>query len=383
MRYWQMKSRFSVKGLIATGRLAPSRVLFIRQRFMKPLSSPLNESLTFISLIFAICAIWMSPAYAREIRDATGERVVLVDRPVRIVTLAPSLGELAADLLGEPPGKLISERDGKLAGELNDKLPGEPNQFKGKVKNEFKNEFKDGFKDELSRIVGVTEYTDYPPALKKVASIGSYVHLNLEKILSLKPDLVFGTLDGNRKDEIVHLRELGIPVILVRTGSFDGIEDSIRLVALALNKSSEAKPILAKLNKGLSQIRERAKTHPSKKVMLQVGDDPLIVVGQKSFLHDAISLVGASNIYANADENYPRPSLEDVLSRDPDFIVVTAMGADVAPYKKMVEKWKQFPKLSAVKNKRVLLLEADALLRPTARILEGLIQFEQAIYGKN
>lgn len=337
MRYWQMKRRFSVKVSIEMGRRATSCVLLI-------------------PLIFAI---WMPPGYAREIRDATGEKVVLVDHPKRIVTLAPSLGELAAELLVE----------------VNGKAAGEPNKFK--------NEFKVKFQNELGRIVGVTEYTNYPLELKNVASIGSYVHLNLEKILSLKPDLVLGTLDGNRKDEIVHLRELGVPVILVRTGSFDGIEDSIRLVALALNRPSEAEPILAKLNKGLNQIRERTKTHPSKKVMLQVGDDPLIVVGHKSFLHDAISLVGASNVYSNADENYPRPSLEDVLSRDPDFIVVAAMGADLALYKKMVEKWKQFPKLSAVKNKRVLLLEADALLRPTPRILEGLIQFEQAIYGKN
>ena len=290
----------------------------------------------FLVLVYAFFTIWTSSVYAREIIDASGEKVTLPDRPLRVITIAPSLGELAADFMGS----------------------------------------------ELDRIIGVSEYTDYPPALQKVPSIGSYIHLNLEKILSLKPDLVLGTLDGNRKDEVLHLRELHIPVVMVKTGSFEEIDNSIRLVATVLDKPKEGKLIAEKLRNGLAQFRERAKTHLAKKVLLQVGDDPLTVVGKKSFLHDAISLLGALNVYADADANYPRPSLEDVLHRNPDFIIVGAMGADLAPYEKMVKKWKQFPRLSAVKNNRVILLQSDTLLRPTVRILEGLAQFEQTIYGK-
>ncbi|MEO7162798.1 MAG: cobalamin-binding protein [Bdellovibrionia bacterium] len=291
----------------------------------------------YLVLGSAFFAVWPSFTYAREIVDGSGEKVILADRPLRIVTLVPSLGELAADFLKSDPG----------------------------------------------RIIGVSEYTDYPPSLQKVTSIGSYIHLNLEKILSLKPDLVLATLDGNRKDEISHLRELHVPVVVVKTGSFKEIDSSIQLVATVLGKVKEGEEIVERLNKGLMQFRERAKTRASKKVMLQVGDDPLSVVGKKSFLHDAIELVGASNIYADADAHYPKPSLEDILKRDPDFIIVAAMGADIVPYLKMVSKWQQFPRLSAVKNKRVILLKSDALLRPTVRILGGLAQLEQTIYGKN
>jgi iron complex transport system substrate-binding protein len=291
----------------------------------------------YLVLGSAFFTVWPSFTYAREILDGSGEKVSLTDRPLRIVTLAPSLGELAAMFMG----------------------------------------------NEVDRIIGVSEYTDYPPALQKVSSIGSYIQLNLEKILSLKPDLILGTLDGNRKDEILHLRELHLPVVVVKTSSFEEIDVSIQLVATVLGKAKEGENIVERLKKGLVQFRERAKTHLPKRVMLQVGGDPLTVVGKKSFLHDAISLVGASNIYADADAAYPRPSLEDVIKRDPDFIIVAAMGADLAPYRKMVNKWKQFPRLSAVKNKRVILLQSDTLLRPTVRILEGLAQFEQTIYGKN
>jgi len=296
------------------------------------------EKATFsLNLLCALLAFSPPSTYAREILDASGTKVTLPDRPQRVITLIPSLGELAASFM----------------------------------------------EGELDHLIGVSEYTDYPPALQKLSSVGSYVHLNLEKILSMKPDLVLGTLDGNRKDEIQHLRELHVPIVLVKTGNFLEMYDSIQLVATVLDKSNEGKLMLKKLSQGLRQLRERGKTHVSKKVMLQVGDDPLTVAGKKSFLHDAITQVGVSNVYADADVHYPKPSLEDVLSRDPDFIVVAALGADLAPYLKMVKKWNQFSRLSAVKNNRVILLKSDALLRPTARILEGLAQFEQAIYGKN
>jgi iron complex transport system substrate-binding protein len=315
MHYWRMKRKFLVK---SKSLLRPNKISWI------------------LGGAFVLFIGQTSTLYARQVIDASGEKVTVTDRPLRIVTLVPSLGELVAEFIG----------------------------------------------NNLARIVGVSEYTDYPPTLQKVSSVGSFVHLNLEKIVSLKPDLVLGTLDGNRKDEVLHLRELHLPTVLVKTGSFEEMENSIQLVASLLDKVDEGKLARQKLMSGMSQIRERAKTHLNRKVMLQVGGDPLVVVGKKSVLHEAIELMGASNIYADSSVSYPRPSLEDVLRRNPDFIIVAAMGADLEPFKKMVQRWKQFPKLTAVKNRHVILLQSDALLRPTVRILEGLTQLEEAIYGK-
>src|SRR6478672_2161638 len=110
------------------------------------------------------------------------------EKPRRIVTLAPSLAELAADLAGE----------------------------------------------KIERIVGVSEYTDFPPALKKVESIGPYHKFNLEKVVSLKPDLVLATSDGNSRDQVLHLRELGVPVVVVETQSLAQVVSSIRLIGQAM-----------------------------------------------------------------------------------------------------------------------------------------------------
>lgn len=288
-----------------------------------------------VAMLLAMAAVFAGVAEARELKDVTGARVVLKDRPARVVTLAPSLGELAADLLG----------------------------------------------GDAKRIVGVSEYTDFPVSLKKVESIGPYVRVNLEKIVSLKPDLVLATLDGNPKDQVLHLRELGIPVVLVNTGSLSQVEESIRLVAEALGEGERGKAMALKLSKGIAEFKARARKRPPRKVLLQIGDNPLIGVGGGTFLHDAVGAVGASNIYADSPARYPRPSVEDVLKRDPEVILVLTLGGDPKIFAEMAQRWKEFGRLSAVRAGAVRIVEGDTVVRPTLRLLQGLKLLEQAIYG--
>jgi iron complex transport system substrate-binding protein len=264
----------------------------------------------------------------REIVDATGSKVKLADKPMRIVALAPSLGELAADLVQE----------------------------------------------ELSRIVGVSEYTDYPTALKRVASIGPYHRFNLEKILSLKPDLVLATTDGNPKDHVQHLRELKLPVVVVNTGSFPEVESSMKLVGQAVGNEALGRKMGEQLKAGLVRLRERVQGKPSKSVVLQVGDEPLVVMAGQSFLHDALIAVGARNAYGDVQSNYIKPNIEDVLKRKPDLILVIAMGENLAPYHQMARRW-------MVLKREAHVMQADALVRPTARLLEGLALLERQIHG--
>jgi iron complex transport system substrate-binding protein len=277
-------------------------------------------------------------AHAREVTDATGARVRVVDRPRRVVTLAPSLGEVAADVAGE----------------------------------------------DLGRIVGVSEYTDYPPALARTASIGSYAKFSLEKVVALKPDLVLATLDGNPRDQVLHLRELGLPVVVVETTTLKQVGESLEKVAVAMGDPARGAQLAAQFAKGLERLRERAKarTGGAPKVLLQVGDEPLVVVGRQSFLHEAIELIGAKNAYADAKAHYPRPSLEDAVKRNPGVVIALALGEDMGPVERMVERWQRFPMVEAVRAERVHALRADALIRPTLRLLEGITQLERTVFGE-
>jgi ABC-type Fe3+-hydroxamate transport system substrate-binding protein len=290
------------------------------------------------SLLLLLCLA--TSAQARELLDATGAHVKLVPKPHRIVTLAPSLAELAADLSGK----------------------------------------------DLDRIVGVSEYTDEPPGLTHVASIGRYDHFNLEAVIGLKPDLVLATSDGNSKEQVLRLRELGLPVVVVATGSLKEVLQSIQIVGKAMGETESALAMTKHLDEGLKRLREqgleRAKRLGSPRVLLQIGDEPLVVVGGSGFLQEMLELVGAKNVYADNDTRYPRPSLEDVLKKDPDAIVVLALGHDVRPFKRMGQRWTEFPSLKAVRNKRIRVLQGDPILRPTLRLLEGATLLEKAVYGE-
>ena len=297
-------------------------------------------SFLFIFSHLALISFSWAKENPRQITDATGVQVTLKDRPQRIVTLAPSLGELASDLV----------------------------------------------EGEMERIVGVSEFSDYPPRLKKVASIGPYHQFNLEKVLSLKPDLVLATTDGNPKDRVLQLRELGVPVVVINTESFQQMTASIQLAALSIGNSKLGEKMALQLTRGLEAIRnrtrEKVRGKAPLKVLLQLSDDPLIVVGQKSFLHSALEAVGAQNVYSNSEAHYPKLSLEDVIHRNPDVIIVISLGENPTHSQQMAKKWNQFPILKAVQNHRVEVLQSDTLLKPTIRILEGLSLLERIFYGR-
>lgn len=271
-----------------------------------------------------------------EIVDSTGAKIKVPTHAERVVTLAPSLSELVVELSSSP----------SVA---------------------------------LKRLVGVSEFSDFPPEVKKVRQVGPYYRVHLEAVLGLRPDLVLATSDGNSQEQVSRLREAGVPVVVVATQSLKGIEESISLVAQALGERPRGEVMLTKLRSGLADIRKRnqSRTHP--KVLLQVGDEPLVVAGGKSFLHEALETVGAVNVYADAQQAYPKPSLEDALRRNADTILVLAMTDDLNPYQKFARKWEAFPSVSAVKNHRIKVIQGDRILRPTLRLLDGLKELEKAI----
>src|SRR5262249_55702767 len=107
----------------------------------------------------------------------------------------------------------------------------------------------------------------------------------------------------------------------------------------------------------------------------------LIVAGRESFLSEALDAIWAKNAYADIPGRYPRPSLEDAVAREPDVILVLAHPGGEAESAKMLARWREFQGLRAVKSGNVRTLDAETLLRPTLRLLDGLSRLEKAVYG--
>lgn len=285
--------------------------------------------------VFLLFFILTGLVRADVMSDSTGAQVKLVTAPQRIVTLSPALGELAAEILGE----------------------------------------------DLSRIVGVSDRTDYPPALQDKPSVGSFAAFNLEKIIALKPDLILATMDGNPRDRVLQLRELGFPVVVVSGSSFAQIQEGFLLVGQALGKKEDGKRLSQSFEKALKKIHLKANQRKIKpRVVLQIGADPLVVAGSKSFLNEALMQVGAQNIYSDLKNAYPRPAFEDLVHRNPDLILILSMDQDLSISRREVVKWNQFKNLNAVKNRKIRVLQGDTLLRPSMRLLEGLALLEKTLF---
>lgn len=255
--------------------------------------------------------------------------------PQRIVTLIPSLGELAAEIL-----------------------------------------------ESTDRIVGVSEYTDYPESLKSKPVVGPYHKANLEAVVGLKPDLVLASEDGNAKDQVERLRELRIPVLVVKTSTFKDVTDSFVSVGRVLGKAARGNELAKTFRKRLSEIEARGKKRKPVTVLFQIGDEPLVVAGKGTFLTEALDVVGAKNVYADSRDPYPRVAYEDAVKRNPERILILEMNAEKEAFAKMIRQWERFPNLQAVKAKQVRSFRADELMRPGSRLLDGVEILEKVLYGK-
>ena len=293
-----------------------------------------KAALFFVLALSAFAAEAADPGY--RVVDATGAEVSFAHPPKRIVPLQPSLAELA-DRIGAT----------------------------------------------LDEIVGVTAYTDFPPLLKTKPSVGPFAKPNLEAIVALKPDLVLAGRDGTPKETVSRLRKLGIPVVTVATETIAGLRESYRIIGSALGRRAAADRALAEFDGEIEGLRARAKARPSLRVLLQVGEDPLVVAAGKTFLNEGLEILGEKNVYPDPNQTYPRVSVEDVLKKDPDAILLIGMRDDVVPFERAEKRWKSYPKLTAVKWNRVILIRSDSLVRPGPRFPAGLVQLERALYAPN
>ena len=272
--------------------------------------------------------------------------------PRRIIPLLPSLAEIAVDILGS---------------------------------------------DE--RIAGVSEYSDFPLSLKKKTSIGPFSKPNLETIISLKPDLVLASSDGSPPAVVARLRKLGFSVLSVGTDSIEKVRASYTSLGEAFEKKKEASAAVARFDAEIASIRDRAKkraesaapgrmksvgTDPEKisplRVLIQVGDEPLYVAGGASFLNEALVILGVKNVFADAPLAYPHASVEDILRRDPEVILLVSLGDDLKPFERARKKWEAYPTLAATKNRRILISRSDSLVRPGPRLPGGLRDLERLLF---
>lgn len=222
-----------------------------------------------------------------------------------------------------------------------------------------------------NEIVGVTSYCDYPEEARKRAKIGGISNPSIEAIISLRPDIVVMTVDGNPKEVEEKLRSMKIKTYVFRARRLDELPDGIRDMGVALGVSERAERLALEIEGALSKFRSLYKSKISKKkVLFILWPEPLIVAGPGTAIDDAIRLLGAENIAARSRIPYPKYSIEDVIRQSPDVVIIgRAMGKDIREASKgLLERLRSIP---AVKEGKVFYV-GDGLYRLGPRVIKGI-----------
>ena len=227
------------------------------------------------------------------------------------------------------------------------------------------------------RVVGVTTFCDYPEEAKKRPKIGGMSNPSLEAVVSLKPDMVVMTTDGNPKEFEERLRSLRIKTYVFRAKQIREFPQGIRDLGAALGVRERADRLAGEIEATLNSFKDtsRVTRHASrkKKVLFVVWPEPLIVAGRWSIAGDAMTILGVENIAADSRGAYPKFSIEEILRKAPDIIFIGKGHKEMEKVSRgLLARLKTVP---AVKNKKVFFV-GDYLYRLTPRTVKGIKELE-------
>jgi iron complex transport system substrate-binding protein len=229
------------------------------------------------------------------------------------------------------------------------------------------------------RVKGVTIYSNFPPEVVTLPKVGSYVQLDIEKIVALRPDVCIGTRDGNPGEAIERLTGLGIPVYIVNPRSLVEVMETLLELGNALGAADAANRLVSDMRRRLEAVQTRVageKTRP--RVFFQIGVSPIVSVGSGTFLDELIRLAGGTNL-SGGDVAYPRFSVEQVLGLEPDLIVITSMARGEI-FEQVKHQWRRWKQMPAVRDDRIFLIDSDLVDRPTPRLIDGLEMLAKMIH---
>jgi iron complex transport system substrate-binding protein len=228
-------------------------------------------------------------------------------------------------------------------------------------------------------IVGVSIHCNFPEKAKRKVRVGSYISLDFEKIASLNPDLIIATGAGNTRDMVDRLGKLGFQTYVIYPKNFKDILQSIAHIGQVVNRGKKARAIIEGMRRRSERVIELTQGLPRPKVLVQIGDVPIVTVGKGSFADDLIRLAGGENIAGKEKEVYPRLGMEEILKRSPEVIVISSMDPK-GDYQKILQQWTRWKTIPAVKNGRIYLIDSDLLDRPSPRIIDGLEELARVLH---
>lgn len=282
-----------------------------------------KPKISFFAILGVLVVLWANPSLGASFTDALGREISVAAPPKRLIALAPNLTEILYALgLGD-------------------------------------------------RVVGVTDHCNYPPEASLKPKVGSYIRLNVEKIISLSPELVIGTMDGNERYVLDLLEQAHIKVYFVNPRDVTQAIEIISTLGRVCGLPERARQLSGALTLRVNRVVESARGRERPLVFLQINIQPIMSVNRNTVHHDLIRLAGGGNMTADEAVTYPRISLEEVIRRKPEVILVSSMERE-GRFEKARQDWLQWTSIPAVQRGRVHLIDSDLIDRPSPRVVDGL-----------
>lgn len=289
----------------------------------------ITTSIFAITILLA-CGL---PIMAKTAEDQLGREIHVPDDPKRIIALAPSITEIIFAL------------------------------------------------GQQDRLKGTTQFSNYPAEAAKLPKVGSYVRLDLERIVALNPDLCIAIKDGNPKGIIDRLQSLNIPVFAVNPRNLESMIQTIQKIGSILNASQKANTLVKDMRSRIQKVDalvSRIDRRP--RVFIQIGISPIISAGTNTFIHELIVRAGGLNVAAG-NRAYPHFSREQVLALAPDVLIITSMARSGA-FEKAKADWNRLSHMPAVREKRIYTVNSDVFDRPSPRLLDALEILTRLLHPK-
>jgi ABC-type Fe3+-hydroxamate transport system substrate-binding protein len=257
---------------------------------------------------------------ARTLTDETGRKVVVPDHPHRVICLMPSVTDTVYAL---------------------------------------------GAGDD---VVAISDFTKYPAAALSKPSVGNLITPSIETILSFHPDLVIGVQPTGPMEVTGQLERLGIPVFLVSPHGIAGIIHSVETIGEALNRTPQADALIRSLEHRVEAVKLRTRNLPAPKVFMPVWYDPITTIGRHAFITEIIEAAGGHSVTDDLSAEWPEVSLEVVLSRAPDALLLVRGGKTTLQVLQSRPGWSS---MSAIKMRRVYYVD-DRINFPSPVAIDAL-----------
>ncbi len=230
------------------------------------------------------------------------------------------------------------------------------------------------------RLVGVSDYCDYPEEAKSKPSVGNYYNPSIESIVALEPDLV---LTDGHSDSIKQLDELEITYLVVDPKDIDDIFESIELLGRVTGIERTARKLIDDMKREIESVQEQVKDAPGVRVIYLIDATDLTnpwTAGPGSFVDHLINMAGGENIAARAIGAWVQISIEEIVSADPEVIILPGKHGTAFTVPEVLENNPAWRETNAVKEGNIYVIDGDLVDGYGPRIVQGLQELARIIH---